>query len=334
MGLLTFTSKGIYCAQADVYIDPWRPVDKALITHGHADHARWGNKYYLCHPLTAAIIRHRISPDLNIEEVGYGEVVSINGVNFSFHPAGHVIGSAQIRVEYKGEVWVASGDYKTEGDGLSTPLEIVPCHTFITECTFGLPVYQWKPQTRIFNELNQWWQENVANHQPSIIYGYSLGKAQRIIHHLDENIGPIYTHGAVENINEVFRTEGIELKSTERITKNTDYSLLNEAIIVAPPSTQGSAWSKKIKNAVHATASGWMTLRGARRRSGVDKGFVISDHADWNGLNETIKSCGAERVIATHGYTNIFAKWLNSQGIEAITQETDFVGETLDQESE
>lgn len=330
--LLQFTDRGIYCDVADVYIDPWKPVDKALITHGHADHARWGHKKYLCTPLTAAIIRARISNDLEIQTVEYNQPVRINGVTFSFHPAAHIIGSAQIRVEHKGEIWVASGDYKTEDDGISGPLEIVKCHTFITECTFGLPIYKWEPQAQVMDNINMWWKNNAAENLPSIIYAYSLGKAQRIIQNIDTTIGPILTHGAVENMNEVCRTAGVDITETTRITYNDQLDIAKKALIVAPPGAHNSAWSRKFKGAKHASASGWMTLRGARRRRNVDRGFILSDHADWQGLNTVIQETRAENVIATHGYTNSFVQWLTAQGLKAITEQTSFTGETIEQE--
>ncbi len=329
--LLQFTDHGIYCAQADVYIDPWKPVSRALITHGHADHARWGHQHYLCHTLTAAIILKRISPDLTIQTVDYNEPILINGVRFTFHPAGHIIGSAQIRVEYKGEIWVASGDYKNEDDGISTPLEIIRCHTFITESTFGLPIYAWQPQANVFDAINNWWRSNIESERPSIIYGYSLGKAQRIIQHLDHSIGPVYTHGAVENMNEVFREAGIVIKPTERIVQDTQVKIAHKGIIVAPPGAFNSTWTRKFKNAAHAACSGWMTLRGARRRKGVDRGFILSDHADWKGLNDTIDATGAENVITTHGYTNTFVQWLRQRGLNAQTENTAYTGESLDE---
>lgn len=332
--LLQFTDRGIYCKAADIYIDPWKPVKYALITHGHADHARFGHQHYLCHPLTAAIIKRRISPDLNVQSIEYGESIQINGVQFSFHPAAHIIGSAQIRVEYQGEVWVASGDYKTEDDGVSGSLEIVKCHTFITECTFGLPVYKWQPQSNVMSEINQWWEQNAALQVPSIIYAYSLGKAQRVIQHLDQNIGPILTHGAVENMNELFRDERKTIPTTEQIIQNQHNEKAKGAMIVAPPGAFNSTWTKKFKGAKHAAASGWMTLRGARRRRSVDRGFILSDHADWEGLNQVIKETEAENVIATHGYTETFVKWLNENGLNAITEKTSLLGEAQEEEKE
>ncbi len=324
--LLEFTEQGIYCPQADVYIDPWKPVSRALITHGHADHSRWGNKYYLCTESAAPVIRHRLG-DIRLETVAYGETRTINGVAFSFHPAGHIIGSAQIRVAYKGEVWVASGDYKVVDDGLSEAFESVPCQHFITESTFGLPVYRWEKQETVFESINDWWQKNAAEGKPSLITAYSLGKAQRVLQGLDPGIGTIFTHGAVENTNAVIRAQGIALPATERVTYETDKKRFPGSIIIAPPSALASPWSRKFKDVVTAAASGWMTLRGARRRRGVDRGFVLSDHADWEELNTAIEATGAEKVYVTHGYTDLFRRWLLDKGIDAAEVKTEYEGE-------
>jgi putative mRNA 3-end processing factor len=205
--LLQFTPKGIYCEQADVYLDPWKPVNKAIISHGHADHSRWGHQQYITHHKNIPIVQHRLG-DVNISGKDWGETFTINNVKFSLHPAGHIVGSSQIRVEHKGEVWVFTGDYKIEDDGLTTPFELVKCHTFITECTFGLPAFQWRPQKEVFNDINQWWAQNKSEGKTSVLFGYSLGKAQRLLKHLDTSIGKIYTHGAVENMTEVLRPFG------------------------------------------------------------------------------------------------------------------------------
>lgn len=328
--LLEFTDNGIYCKQADVYIDPWKPVDKALITHGHADHSRWGNKYYLCTHAAKPVINYRLGLNINIESVDFGEVRTINGVKFSFHPAGHIIGSAQIRVEYKGEVWVASGDYKTENDGISEAFEPVRCHAFITESTFGLPVYDWKPQSEVYDQMNKWWAQNKQEGKVTIMTAYALGKAQRILQHLDERIGRIYTHGAVENVNEVIRAQGISLKSTIRVSDEVKKEDFKGGLVLTTPGSIGSSWLKRFPSFEIGTASGWMTLRGARRRRAVDRGFVLSDHADWKGLNEAVLATEADRVYVTHGYTHIFSKWLTEKGIQSFTVETQFEGETLD----
>ncbi len=324
--LLTFTDRGIYCPAADIYIDPWKPVGQALITHGHADHSRWGHRHYLCTRQAKPVMQYRLGK-VNIETVEYGEQRTINGVQFSFHPAGHIIGSAQIRVEYKGEVWVVSGDYKLQDDGVSAPFEPVKCHSFITESTFGLPVYSWKPQAEVFEQINDWWLKNKEEGKVSVLGAYALGKAQRLLAGLDISIGPIFTHGAVENTNEVIRTQGIDLPPTVRVTRDIDRKRYPGAMVIATPSATGSAWMKKFKPASVGIASGWMALRGTRRRRGADRGFVLSDHVDWDGLNTAIASTGAERVFVTHGYTDIFTRWLREQGYDAQVVKTEYDGE-------
>jgi len=327
--LLQFTPKGIWCEQADIYIDPWKPVKKAMITHGHADHSRFGNDHYLATASAAPVIKYRLG-DINIQTVDYGEKTNINGVQFSFHPAGHILGSAQIRVEYKGEVWVASGDYKLEDDGFAEPFELVKCNAFITESTFGLPVYDWRPQAEVFADINAWWRKNSEDGKVTFITGYSLGKAQRILDNLDTSIGKIYTHGAVENINEVIRGQGIKLPDTIRVTKEIPVKDYVGNLILAPPSALNSAWMKKFKPISIGIASGWMTLRGARRRKAVERGFVLSDHVDWKDLNKVITATEAEKIIVTHGYTSIYTKYLREQGIDAYAAETEFTGESID----
>jgi putative mRNA 3-end processing factor len=330
--LLTFTDRGIYCADADVYIDPWKKVSKAIITHGHSDHARWGHGAYLAHHTSGPVLKHRLG-DVNLRLLEYEEPITINGIRFSLHPAGHIPGSAQVRVERKGEVWVASGDYKTEDDGISVPFEPVKCHTFITECTFGLPVFRWKKQEVVVNEINSWWKKNTETGLVSVLIAYSLGKAQRLIMNLDTDIGTIYTHGAVEQMNRVFRSMDIALPETQQVTKDLPKEAFRGALVVAPPSAIGSPWIRKFQPFSLGIASGWMALRGTRRRRAADRGFVLSDHADWEGLNQAIRETGAERVIATHGYTQIFVEWLKENGYEALSEQTAFEGESVDRDS-
>lgn len=320
--LLQFTEKGIYCAQANVYLDPWNPVDNAIISHGHADHSRWGHKNYITHHRNIPIISHRLG-EINVSGKNWGETFVINNVKFSLHPAGHIIGSSQIRVEHKGEIWVFTGDYKTENDGISTPFEPVKCNTFITECTFGLPAFTWTPQEEVFKDINTWWAENRAEGKTSILFGYSLGKAQRLLKYLDTDIGRIYTHGAIENITEVLRPM-VDFPKTTLITKETKKEQLLGNIVLAPPSAHGSTWIRKMVPYVTASASGWMTFRGARRRRAIDKGFVLSDHCDWSGLLSSIKETGAEKVICTHGYTDIFSRYLQELGYDARTEATQY----------
>jgi len=330
--LLQFTNKGIYCPPAKVYLDPWRGVEKALITHAHSDHARFGSNAYLSHKDSEAILRLRLNKNLPLQTVSYNESVDINGVKFSFHPAGHIVGSSQIRVEYKGEVWVFSGDYKLENDGFSVPFEPVKCDVFITECTFGLPVYRWKPQQEIFDSIHHWWKSNAAQGICSVLIGYSLGKAQRLLVNLDASIGPIYAHTAIQNTHDALITAGFNLPATLRVDVKAPKSEYRNALILAPPATSDSAWMKRFEPYSIAVASGWMEIRGARRRSNVDRGFALSDHADWPSLVKAVKESGASRIIATHGYSASFSRWLNEQGYEAQDAKTEYSTETPEPE--
>ena len=324
--LLQFTDKGIYCEKADVFLDPWRPVNKAIISHGHADHSRWGHKQYITHHSNIPIIKHRLG-DIQVTGKAWGDSFAINGVKFSLHPAGHIVGSSQIRVESQGEVWVFSGDYKIENDGLAVPFEPIKCHTFITECTFGLPAFKWQPQQVVFQDINSWWATNKSEGQTSVLFGYSLGKAQRLLKFLDPDIGPIYTHAAVENMTAVLRQQ-VDFPNTRLITRETKKEELKGAIVIAPPSAHGSPWMRRMVPYVTGTASGWMAFRGARRRRAIDKGFVLSDHCDWEGLLEAIAETGANTIIATHGYTDIFSRFLREKGFDARTEATLYQGES------
>jgi len=323
MSVLEFRPEGIYCSQGDFYIDPWRPVDKALITHGHADHARFGSKKYLCTDIAAPVIRHRLG-NVAIETIPYEKELSLNGVNVSFYPAGHVPGSAQILIEIKGERWVVSGDYKVVDDGLSTPFKPIKCHSFISECTFGLPAFNWSPQEQVFKEINSWWQQCTSDGLTPILAAYGLGKAQRLIAGLDTNIGPILTHGAIEKTNQIMRDQKIAIPETFLVTSKLDLANFKNAIVLAPPSALSTSWVKKFGKISTGYASGWMAIRGIKRRRAADKGFVISDHADWNGLNLAIKETQAEKIFVTHGYTDSFSKWLQFKGLNASVVKTEF----------
>ncbi|MDP4810759.1 MAG: ligase-associated DNA damage response exonuclease [Saprospiraceae bacterium] len=327
-GLLVHTALGLYCPKADVYLDPWKPVKKAILSHGHADHARWGSSYYLCTPTAAPVIKYRLG-EINLETLPFGKEKLINGVSFSFHPAGHILGSAQIKVSYKGEMVVFSGDYKTANDGFSEAFEPVKCHTFITESTFGLPVYHWQDQKWVFNEMEEWCKNNRNNGQLSILYGYSLGKAQRILQGLPKSVGPIFTHSTIEAVLNVMRNQGVSLKNTMPVNEHLTRAELLSGVIIAPPAVQNSNWLKKFEPIRNGVVSGWMALRGARRRRNADKGFVLSDHADWEGLNEAISLTGAENVFVTHGYTDILSKWLIDKGLNAHPLETNFEGDEV-----
>lgn len=323
MKIIRFTKKGLYCVPGKFYLDPWFPVDYAVISHGHSDHARWGMKRYLCHEHTKGILEHRISPSINVETLAYNETKLINGVKVSFHPAGHIVGSSQIRLEYKGQVAVFSGDYKVKNDGLTTPFEPVKCHSFITESTFGLPIYNWKSEVQLKKELTDWISKNQSNHRTSVLIGYSLGKAQRILN-LVEDAGAVYVHSSINHLNTAISNAGVQLPATKLWTTQTDKNELKDAIVIVPPSLVGSNMMKRIPNAATAICSGWMQIRGHRRWQSVDAGFVISDHADWNGLISAVKATEAEEVYVTHGYQAIFSKYLNEIGIKAAEVKTEY----------
>jgi len=325
MALIDFTDKGLYCAPGGFYIDPWKPVDKAVITHAHSDHARWGSNYYLCHHFTKPILQLRLG-DINYQSVEWDEPVWMNGVKISLHPAGHIIGSSQIRVEYNGEVWVVSGDYKTEDDGISGAFEPVRCHSFITESTFGLPIYKWKKQPDIFTDIKNWVVQNQAAQKTSVLIAYSLGKAQRILQPLAETGLPIFAHGAICNTQQALIAAGWNLPAIQRVTPDTPKELLKGNIVIAPPSAEGTPWMKKFHPYSVGICSGWMQVRGNARRKNADAGFVLSDHADWEGLLTAVKATGAEKVFVTHGFQSSFSRYLNEQGIEAAEVKTEYGG--------
>ncbi len=322
--LLEVTSAGIYCRPGDFYVDPWQAVDRAVITHAHADHARPGCGQYLASTDGEGILRLRLGDDIRLQSVTYGEKVTLNDVSVSLHPAGHVLGSAQIRIEHKGEVWVVSGDYKIETDTTCRPFEQLKCHTFVTESTFGLPVFKWRPQAEVFVDINSWWKANQANERTSLLFAYSLGKAQRVIAGLDAALGPIFTHGAVENINQCYQAAGIRLPATRHVASVEDKNEFVGAMVVAPPSADTPAYTKRFADASKAFTSGWMQIRGMRRRRAVDRGFVLSDHSDWNGLINTIMASEAESVWVTHGYSAEVVQYLREQGLNARQVETQF----------
>lgn len=320
---IQFTDKGLYCAAGDFYIDPWRPVDKAVITHAHSDHARPGCKYYLCHHLTKPLLQLRLG-DHYYESVEWNEPVYINGVKISLHPAGHIIGSSQIRAEYKGEVWVISGDYKTENDGISGAFEPVKCNVFITESTFGLPIYNWKPQIDIFNEIQDWILKNHADGKTSVLMAYSLGKSQRILSCIEQTGLPIFLHGAVYNVHQALVQAGIVLPAIQRVEPGMDKELFKGHVIIAPGSADGTPWMKRFSPYSVGVCSGWMQVRGNVRRRNADAGFALSDHADWNGLLQAIKATGAEKVFVTHGFQSALSRYLNENGIEAAEVKTEY----------
>jgi len=332
MDLIVQRPEGLYCPPGDFYIDPWRPVGRAVITHAHADHARVGHGHYLASAKSEGVLRSRLG-EITLQTLPYGEAIDHHGVRLSLHPAGHVLGSAQVRIEHGGEVWVASGDYFVSGTGddnsTCEPFEPVRCDCFITESTFGLPIYRWQPQREVFGDINAWLCANAEAGRASLLMGYSFGKAQRILAGVDAGIGPIVVHGAVEPLNRAYREAGVLLPPTHN-ANDLDKAALSKALVLAPPSVQGSAWTKRFADYSDAFASGWMQLRGARRRRAVDRGFVLSDHADWPGLQRAIAATAAQRVIVTHGYEAIMVRWLEEQGLQAGSFHTEFDDERAD----
>ena len=323
--LVVARPEGLYCPSGGFFIDAWKPVDRCVVTHAHSDHARFGHAHYLAHRDSAGTMRARLGADINLQTVGYGEPVTINGVRVSLHPAGHVLGSAQVRIEHQGRVWVASGDYKTQADGTCAPFEPVACDTFITESTFGLPIYRWPAQELLFAQIDDWWRGNAENGLASVLFCYAFGKAQRILHGVDASIGPIVVHGAVEPLNAVYRAAGVRLPATLKATDpGVDAAMLRRALVLAPPSAQGTPWLRRFRAHSDAFASGWMQLRGTRRRRGVDRGFVMSDHADWPGLHDAIRASGAARIIVTHGSIAVMVRWLNENGLDAQAFATEY----------
>lgn len=321
--MIQFTSKGIYCVPGKFYLDPWQPVDLAIITHGHADHAYPGMKKYLCHHFTVNILKSRIGHDIQVEGVAYNRPFHINGVKISLHPAGHIIGSSQIRMEYKGKVIVFTGDYKIQDDGLSTPFEPVKCHELITESTFGLPIYHWESVAAQTQRLNEWITYNQGFKKTSVFIGYSLGKSQRILNAV-KDMGEVYVHYSIAKLNMAYSEAGIQLPPYHIVDLRKDTKQLDGKIVLLPPALLDTHLLQKIPNVAYAICSGWMQIRGARRWRSADAGFAISDHADWNGLLQAVKDSEAEKVYVTHGQTATFSKYLNEIGIEAEEVKTNY----------
>jgi putative mRNA 3-end processing factor len=328
MTLLSLADRGLYCEAGDFYIDPWLPVERAVITHGHGDHARWGSARYLSSREGETVLRTRLGPSATIRPVDWGEPIDVNGVRVSLHPAGHILGSAQVRVEYRGEVWVASGDYKMEPDPTCTPFELVRCDTFITESTFGLPIYRWTADREVFDAIRAWWRHNRAHGRASVVFAYALGKAQRLLAGLaDADVGPVYTHGAVERLNRDYRRAGVRLADTQYASGMPRGHDFAGSLIIAPPSAAGSMWMRRFGTISTGFASGWMRVRGARRRRAVDRGFVLSDHVDWPSILSAVEATGAQRVWVTHGTREPLVRWLTGHGIDASAIASQWKGE-------
>ena len=331
--LIVQRPEGLYCPPGDFYIDPWRPVARAVITHAHSDHARLGHGHYLAAAPAEGVLRVRLG-DIDLQTLPYGQAVSHHGVTLSLHPAGHVLGSSQVRLEHGGQVWVASGDYKVAPDRTCDPFEPVTCDVFITESTFGMPIYRWSPDDQIFADINGWWQRNADAGKASVLTCYSFGKAQRILSGVDASIGSIVVHGAVEPLNRAYRTAGVQLPPTRLVTEVVDKADLRRALVICPPSAAASPWIRRFGDCSTAFASGWMQLRGARRRGGYDRGFVLSDHADWPGLMSAIGATRAQRVIVTHGSIPVMVRYLGEQGLQAGSFETEYGGDAVEADVE
>lgn len=315
--LIRATDRGLYCEAGDFYIDPRKGVERAVITHAHTDHARHGSQHYLCPRAGEHVLRLRLSGDARVSVLAWGEPTTYRGVTVSLHPAGHILGSAQVRVEHRGEVWVVSGDYKTEADGTCEPLEPLRCHTFITESTFALPVFRWRPQAEVFAEIHAWWRENQHAGRTSVIFAYALGKAQRLLFNLDASLGPLVVHPTITPFLRAYRDSGVKLPNVLRADPDVLKSIRGRGLVITPGSTSESRWLHKFGEVATAHASGWMQPGSPRRPRGVERGFVLSDHADWPGLHETIRATGATRIGVNHGYEAELARWAQLQGLDA-----------------
>ncbi|MGF1529822.1 MAG: ligase-associated DNA damage response exonuclease [Puniceicoccaceae bacterium] len=332
--LIVVTPEGLYCPPGGFHLDPWRKVSRALISHAHSDHARPGSGAYLLAASGQAVARERIGQSAAIETLSWGEPKVVNGVEVSFHPAGHLLGSAQIRISYRGQIWVYTGDFKRTPDPSCESFEPVPCHTLITESTFGLPIYTWPDPSAVFESIHQWWADNQRHQRTSIIFAYALGKAQRLLAGLNSNLGPIGVHGSVARFLPHYENAGYPLAPALRVTQENQTSFVGKGLIIAPGSTAGSPWLRKFGESSLAFASGWVLVRGNRRQRALDRGFVLSDHADWPDLLQTVRDTGASRVLPTHGYTVPFSRYLREQGIDAEPLETPFSGEEGEVEEE
>lgn len=321
---------GLYCKAGDFFIDPWQSAARAVITHAHGDHARNGSEEYYCATACAPLLRQRLGEQV-IRAYGYGEKFTLGDALVSFHPAGHILGSAQVRIEVCGEVWVVSGDYKRDPDPTCEPFEVVPCHTLITEATFALPIYHWGDGKDIFKSVFDWWQQNRARNVCSVLFCYALGKAQRLLAELGRfTEQPAFVHGAMTALTEIYRDAGVSMLPTLAVSDQAHKQDFRGELILAPPSAGQTPWMKRFKDCSTAFASGWMQIRGTRRMRGYDRGFAISDHTDWPGILRTVAETGTQRVLVTHGQPESLVRFLQERGIEAAPLKTLFAGEAED----
>jgi putative mRNA 3-end processing factor len=329
--VLIETAPGLFCPAGGFHIDPWGPVGRALITHAHGDHARPGSAAYLCAAPCAPPLRRRFGEDVPIETLPYGERVRIGDVTVSFHPAGHILGSAQIRIEGPDGVWVVSGDYKRAADPTCAPFEPIACDTFITESTFGLPIYRWDPPAVIVGDILDWWHRNGAEGRTSILFCYTLGKAQRLLAELARLTDrTVLVHGMMMGMIDVYREAGIPMLPVRVLTERPRGTSFAGELVLAPLSARGTPWMRRLGDLSDGFASGLMRVRGVRRQRAFDRGFVLSDHADWPALLETVRETGAGRVLATHGYTEPLARHLRESGLDTGVIRTAWEGELED----
>lgn len=326
--MLQLKPEGLYCKQGDFYIDPWRKVSRAIITHAHADHARSGMGHYLAQAQNESILKLRLGKNILFQGLPFRESITINGIKISFHPAGHIPASAQIRLEYKGEIWVVTGDYKLEHDGISAAFESIKCHTLITESTFGIPAYRWEDSDAVFKEIKLWWNANAQEGKTSQLTAYSLGKAQRLLHGLRDCRENIYVHPTIAQNNQALSKNGFKITDVPAITQSISADIKKKALIIVPPSGEDHAILRTWGDREIGVCSGWMAVRGHRRRNNINRGFVLSDHADWNSLLKAIDASGAERVLVTHGYSDILSRYLReSRGLNAEVLHTEYGGD-------
>lgn len=311
---LKVLQQGLFCSSGDFFIDAWSPVPVCIVTHAHGDHAYAGHGLYIGTEETLKIVKQRISKDLPTQTLSYGQKIKLGNCWISLHPAGHILGSSQIRIETGNCITVISGDYKRAPDDTCLPFEVVECDIFVTESTFALPIYRWPSNEEVFQQVISWWRENSAQNHPSILFCYALGKAQRLMSLLAlQNEKNVYLHGAIFSITRLYEQMGISMIPFVPASDSAKGKDFSQDLILAPPSAMGTAWMKRFPGCRTAFASGWMEVRGTRRRKALDRGFVLSDHADWNALLRTIEESKAKVVLTTHGNSATLARYLREE---------------------
>lgn len=312
--MLRVTDQGLFCAKGGFYIDPIKPVAHALLTHAHADHAQPGCKTYTSTPETLDITLARWKEcSAERQPTNFGDSLAIGGVKVSFHSAGHVRGSSQIRIDDGKEVWVVSGDYKRGEDGSVAPFEVVPCDVFVTEATFALPVFQWPSLEETASEIVSWAKRKWSEGKVTVLYAYSLGKTQSLLHVLRHFDIPISLHVSAKEITKIYAQQGVDFPEYKIFDAASSLREQTECLHIMPPGMERSRIVKGTKNIASAFASGWMQLRGARRRRGIETGFIVSDHADFEQLTRTVKDIGPRKVYVTHGYNDVFARYVKDE---------------------